>query len=199
MGGRGRGMGMRRGQRGGGPRGGARKRGGLPPAVRQKLREARERFDAGEFAQAVQVIDALAERAAGAGRHRMALHLGVLAVSAAARGGDVEGAVARVRTAASRAAAIQNKSKVARRFARMVHLLRQAGHEAEADAVEAAVLDALSLSRLPAPAEGRAVNRARRRMLPRACPACGAPVDPQAVEFDEDGADCPACGSELTR
>ena len=78
--------------------------------------------------------------------------------------------------------------------------LRANGHDADADALEAAVKEALGVTRLPSPdpANAPTVNRAMRRSLPKACGTCGAPVEAAKVSFSEEGAaDCRFCGTVL--
>lgn len=196
MGLRGRGGGRRMGKVAG-RQGGNRKHGGLPGPIRARLQKAREALKAGDADQAVEIFSNLADKAAERGRHGMAVHMGAFATSALARAGRTDEAVAWARKTAQLGGPIQKQAKVARRFGRLVGALRKSGHGDAADAIQAAAIEALGVSRLPE-GGGVAVNRARRRMLPKSCPSCGAAVQVDEVEFDEDGADCPACGMGLT-
>lgn len=177
---------------------GARKVFQLPEPARAKLQEAWAKVKDGDFATAAATFGNLSDKGAEAGRHRMAVQLGLFAAFAAARGGDRDGAVRWAQSAAKHGQTLQNRTAVARRFGRLVHKLRAAGHEDDAAAIEAAVVQAVGVGKLPAHDPGAAtVNRARRRMLPATCPTCAAPVAADAVEFDDEGADCTYCGVEL--
>ena len=196
MGRRGRGFGRRMGKVAG-RQGGNRKQGGLPQVIRERLKAAKAELDGGNPDGAVEILSGLADKASERGRHGMAVQMAVLATSALARSGRTADAVEWSQKAAQFGGPIQNQTKVARRFGRLCTALKEAGHGEAADAIEAAAIDALGVSKLPA-ASTVTVNRARRRMLPKVCQACGTKVDAARVEFDEEGADCPACGNELT-
>ena len=193
-------MGRRFGRRPGkaaGRQGGNRRQAGLPPPIRQKLAQAMKAAKEGNHGGAAEILGGLAGKANERNRHRMAVHMALFTAGAHARGGDLDAASEWVRKAAQFGGPVQNQTVVGRRFGKLIHNLNSSGHEEAAVALEPVALEALGLSKLPAPAAGVTVNRARRRMLPKTCPTCGAGVDANAVDFDEDGADCPACGSEL--
>lgn len=196
MGRMGRGGGLR-GGRAGGPQGGARKGSRLPPPIQERLNEALAKAQAGDHAEAGALLGKLADKAEEAGRHRMALHMALRAAFNCARAGDAAGCAEWVERAARFGAPIRNQAGVGRRFGRLVHHLRAAGLEDRAAEVEAAALGHLGLSRLPRGEGAATVNRERRRKVPNSCPTCGASVAIEAVEFDDDGADCPSCGGEL--
>lgn len=187
-------------QLGRGAQGGKRKGARLPPVIQERLTEARKQFRAGEFGAASKAFGALATKADERGRHRMALQMALFASGAAAMADDRATALTWVANAARFGAPIQNQTAVGRRFGGLVARLRARDRADDADAIEEAAKAELGISKLPAPGEGaRTVNRERRRMLPKACPTCAAPVDLDEVEFDEEGADCPECGGKLVR
>ena len=173
-----------------GAQGGARKGTRLPPQVQERVKAARLKAKAGDFTDACELFAKLAEKAHERGRHRMALHMALRTAFNQGRAGN---------DAATYGAPIQNQTAVGRRFGRLVHQLNKADLDGCATAVEAQALQLLGLTKLPRGEGANTVNRARRRKLPKACPTCAAPVEIEAVEFDDEGADCPDCGGELLR
>lgn len=199
MGRRGRGMGRQRMNRPGPRRSpGARKDTALGPNAQQRLREAHDQLKSGDPAAAAATFARMAEVAAGKGRHGMATHLALQGVRAHAHAGDTDAATGLAATAVQYGAPAQNQRKVAQRFSKAVKALRDAGHDAAADAVAETARTKMQIQKLPEVPEAQPVNRAVRRSLPKQCSACGAPVSSAEVAFGENGtADCHYCGTVL--
>ncbi len=178
---------------------GARKAGALPPRLQARLAEAHKLRKSGEHTQAAATFAQMAEKASERGKHGMAAYLSIQAGRALAASGDEKGAIEQGKLAVGYAAPIQARKKVASKFGKFVHRLRENGHTEAADIIEADARARLGLGKLPAPsAEGATVNRAARRGLPKNCSVCSAPVESAKVVFDEDGsADCRYCGVVL--
>ena len=198
---------MRRGRPGmrrmnAGPRraGGGRKANRLSGAMGERLEAAHRARKEERFSDAATEFAHVASRANEHGMHPMAVHTALLAVRCWVRTGDREAALAEAVKATRYAAPIKDGTRTSRRFGVVIAKLRANGHDADADALEAAVKEALGVTRLPSPdpANAPTANRAMRRSLPKACGTCGAPVEAAKVSFSEEGAaDCRFCGTVL--
>ena len=166
----------------------------------QRLKQAHEARKDERFGEAAADFAHIAMRANEHGKHQMALHTAVLAARCLVRSGDRDAAVEQAIKAAGYAAPLKDGARTSKRFGKLVAKLREKGHTEDADAIEAAVKQALGVTKLQSPEKGEAptVNRAMRRGLPKACGTCGAPVESGKVVFSEDGAaDCRFCGTVL--
>ena len=85
-------------------------------------------------------------------------------------------------------------------LSRMTAALRDKGYDAQADALEREVAQALEEMGLSPDEAGRHVPQAgeRRGDLPARCNGCGAPLIPDEVEWhDASTAECPYCGTVI--
>lgn len=198
MGGRGRGLGSA--LRGGPVVSGGQRRTGLSEAARKQIADAHQAADAGAHADAAEQFAVTAARMSERGEHAVALHLQIEAARARKAAGDADGAAAAAGEAIGYASQAQSRPKAVRKLGQLVQDLRTAGHTDAADRIEADAKARLDVKKLSAPeAAAPTINRAMRRALPKACPACGARVKAEAIEFSDDGiADCGRCGSTLT-
>jgi len=181
--------------------GGARKAGRLPPAAQARLKQAHAQRQSGENQAAAATFLEMASGANDRAKHGMAAHLAMEGARALVAAGDEAGAVEATQAAVRYAAPMRETARFARKFGRLVARLREGGHDAAADAIEAEASERLGVQKLPAPDASAAppVNRAMRRSLPRSCPTCGAPVASEKTTFTEAGtADCRFCGVVLT-
>jgi hypothetical protein len=181
----------------GGParEGGTRPGGGLGPQAQAALKRAYD-LRAAHPADSASELERIAGIAAGRGMLGMACHLSIEAARSEHAAGKEDAAIAQVKVAIGYASQGRVQGKAAKRFAHLVAQLRENGHTAAADQIEAEVRS--KLGSLPTAAAAPApMNRNQRRNVPKACGTCGAPVD-YDVEFNDDGtADCRYCGVNL--
>ncbi len=167
--------------------------------ARQRLREANELLDGGQYAEAGDKLTSMAGVARERGMPRTATHLAARAAGAHARAGDAAGFRELLRAALSDAKVDGDKDRAARTFGALLAVVRESPLASVADDLEAEVRNQLGVLPRAAEGEGATVNRSMRRHLPQACATCGAPVVGAQIRFNEDGSvDCPLCGSVLT-
>jgi hypothetical protein len=178
--------------------GGRRTEGGkLGERAQEKLREAHQLMKDGQFEAAAERLEAMAQVAHKREMPRVTCWLAVRAARAHARGGNADGIERAVRHAIAAARLDNDKSRSARTFGGLVAVLRETGHDEMADRLADKVREAVGAAPR-ARAEAPTVNRAMRRNLAKRCGGCGIAVDPDQVEWNDDGtADCGICGSTL--
>lgn len=185
----------------GGPmrRGGRRSAGNrLGDVARQRLMEAHQRYQDGQYAEAAERFGRMAEVARERNMPQIAAHLSAKAAASHAQLGDAGQMRSWLDRAVSDARQVTDKDRTARTFGTLVQVLRGSPLAGSADEIEAELRQQLGVT--PKASEGGGtVNRSMRRQLPQRCSACGAPVSGAEVQFNEDGsADCNFCGSILT-
>ncbi len=162
------------------------------------LKKAHAHKAGAEFVEAAAIFSELATRAESRGEHRMATHLAYQAGKCQFRAGDKDAGKAMIELAIGHAGAAEDRQKVARKFGRLLAMLRDNDMGAEADEILASVKERLSLTKMPKQGDPPPVNRAMRRALPKVCGTCGAKVDTNQIFFNDDSsADCRFCGTVL--
>lgn len=169
----------------------------LGDKLRERLRAAYALADRGASAEAAAELGEVAGIASGRGLNRIAVHVGVRAALHAARANDLDAARNWATAAIAAAKAEGDKARSARAFGLLIRGLR-ADHPAVAEELAQQVRAGVGIAAKEEAGEAPKVNRAMRRHLPKACPTCDAPVDPEQVAFNEDASvDCPVCGDVL--
>lgn len=189
----------------GGMRGGAAMRGGerqanakLPPKAREAFQAASKLKQAGKFSEASEAFHRLSTMATERHMPVMATRLAVQSAVCLIEGGDVAGGEAAAKRAIELGATVGDKRRAGRKLHQFFEKLRSNGHEAVAEELEGFARTTLGLKQLPGSESNTSVNRSQRRLLPKACGTCGAAVDSDDVDWNEDStADCKLCGSNL--
>jgi hypothetical protein len=172
-------------------RGGFR-RAGLPD-VPPMLRRAHQLMESGNFAEAQEAFEMLANRAESNFPER-APFLFLQAGQAAILGGQTKKGIAHLRSGLTMLATQQ-------RYHRLHVLGQQAMDELNARGLtsEAAEISELIKNNIPAEVTSTpAVVEKKKAILPTHCPACGAALKPTDVEWLDDlTAECEYCGSPV--
>lgn len=178
-------------------RGGRRGVGGrLGDVARDRMQQARAHYRAGAYAEAAQLFERMAGVARERDLPRVAVHLGVRAAACHAQLGNAEAFDTWVAHALADAAQEGDRDRSARTFGRLVQEMKDTPLASRSDDLVQSVRSQLGVvPKAPERSEVK-VNRAVRRHLPKVCASCGAPVDPDTIEFNEDGSvDCDTCGA----
>lgn len=167
----------------------------LGDVARQRLKEARGHYREGRYGEAA----ALFERMAGVARERdmprVAVHLGARAAACHAQLGDAAAFETWLGHAISDAQHEGDRDRAARTFGRLVQALKESPLSEQASDVVQTVRSQLGVVPRAPELSTAPVNRSVRRHLPQKCANCGAPVNADDVEFNEDGSvDCETCG-----
>jgi thioredoxin-like negative regulator of GroEL/DNA-directed RNA polymerase subunit RPC12/RpoP len=168
------------------------------PAPRRRLGRAQELLRRGNFVEAAQVFEKLAQEAEDrgmldrAGDSRLQAARCYLELNNTERA-DQEGLHAlRLFLRARR------PRKVRRLLPKMVAALEKHGRHKEAEELRKRAEELLGSLRARVGA-GPGPGPARHGTLPGKCPACGAPVKPNEANWvGQDSAECPYCGSVIT-
>ena len=156
-----------------------------PPAP-EPVRNAMRLFEQGEFGEAADAFDDLAQEAEEKGRLVQAAHLTAQAARCYLQLDDVDAASERGMKALDLFKQAERPGAARRMGERMAKALKDRGRQAEAEALER------ELKELPAPSR----PGMRRGELPGKCPQCGGPVrESEATWVGPSSAECPYCGS----
>ncbi len=168
----------------------------LEASTQQDLRRANRLMEIGDFANAAALFEKLARSVHDLGRPRQAAHLYVQSARARLLAGQVQPAVDTMKQGLSIFAQAGLWEPFDRTGNRAVNELRQHNQPQAAEDLTRWIQDVWQKRATPpAPAESQA---AAPRKLPLKCPACGATVRPDEVEWaDEQNAICNYCGSVL--
>ena len=143
-------------------------------------------FEQGEFGEAADAFDNLAQDAEEKGRLVQAAHLTARAARCHLQLDDVDAAYERGMKALDLFKQAERPGAARRMGERMAKALKDRGRQAEAEALER------ELKELPAPSR----PGMRRGELPGKCPQCGGPVkESEATWVGPSSAECPYCGS----
>lgn len=195
-----RGRGMASGLRTGPLTSGGRRREELSPHAKDQLASAHGLATQGKDTEAADAFSHLAAKLNERGDHAIAMHLQLAAARALGRIGRPAEGVQAANTALSYATQGQIRQKATRKVAQLAYELRDAGHGEAAEEIEAAAKEKLGVKSLPTreEASGPTINRAMRRSLPKRCPTCAMPIDPDRLEVSDDAlADCGYCGTPV--
>ncbi|NOH03326.1 MAG: hypothetical protein HND47_15885 [Chloroflexi bacterium] len=165
-------------------------RGFQPPAVPPLLRRAHRMMQAGDYEDAAASFYELAQKAEERFPERAPV-LYLEAGRAAILGGDAKKGIAHLRRGLTILASQGRHHRMRKAGERILLELRERGLNAEAD--EIAVLLRNNL-----PGESDAPVSQEHPILPTHCPACGAAVKPDEVDWlDDVTAECDYCGSPV--
>jgi tetratricopeptide (TPR) repeat protein len=143
-------------------------------------------FDQGNFEEAGEAFDDLAQEAEERGKVFQAANLTAQAARCYVRLDDIEQAHDRGRKALDLFKRAGRPGAARRLGERMVKILREEGRQAKAEALEQ------ELAHLPAPER----PGVRRGQLPGKCPHCGGPIkETETTWVGPSSAECPYCGS----
>ena len=164
----------------------------IPPVARRRLARARQAIEQGRFIEAARIYEELARGAYAHGRIRPGIHVDLEAARCYLRGDDLDGAQTTALRASERAIALGRPGLCRPLVEQVAHRLEQEGRDAAAFREKiAAVLEAPVSHPLLKPG-----TRDAQQHLPGSCPACSAPLHPEALEWvAEDRVACPYCGS----
>jgi hypothetical protein len=170
--------------------------GDVGPRARQLLRQAHQLMEAGHYPEAAAAFGRLAEAARDRGMLARAGDLTLQAARAHLRAGDPEAALQRGRQGLGMLVRGGHPGRAMRLLPRLVQALREGGHHAQADALQAEAEQSLAGIR-PEP-ERFGSPPARQGELPARCASCGGPLRPDEVEWHNAvTAECPYCGSTV--
>ncbi len=169
----------------------------LGAVARQRMMEGNQLFRSGDYAAAAERFERMAPVARDRGMPRVAAHLSVRAAASHAKLGAQAAFDTWLDHAIADAKQDGDKERSSRMFGKLLKVVRDSPLAGQADALEQKVRSQVGVP--PKVPEGEVVvNRSMRRHLPSKCAACGAPVEADEVEFNEDGSvDCDHCGSIL--
>jgi hypothetical protein len=154
------------------------------------LQEAHFAFSKGEFGLAADLFEQIARTADGRGAPRAPLFY-LQAGRARILAGQTALGIPSLRRGLELLAERQQYQRLSQAAKRTVGELREKGLSQEASAIETWLATILPATLTPQPASPRAV-------LPTHCPACGAPLRPDEVEWlDDVTAECGYCGSPV--
>jgi hypothetical protein len=178
--------------------GGLSRRPPLPPQVRQALSRANQLMTEGQFVEAAIIFERLSGQAERRGMLVRAGDLILQASRAHFRAGAVETAVEQVIGALRLFVRGGREERVPPMLSRATSVLRDKGHDAQADRLEREAAEMLG-------EVGSSLKEARRRVpqvteqrgtLPPVCKGCGASLVPDEVEWhDARTAECLYCGT----
>lgn len=170
----------------------------VPPGVRQALGEARQHLLDGQPLQAAAIYDRLALEAYNHGRPRPGVQMDLEAARAFLAGGDAVSAQQRALRALRFVLQVGRPVSVLPLIGRIMVYLESQGQTAEAQQFRAEVDKLLGERGLAFDAVRQAapVAPAKPGKLPGQCPACGAPLHPDELEWvGDDRVTCAFCGS----
>jgi hypothetical protein len=170
--------------------------GGPGGAGPQVLQQAFQMLESGGYAEAAAAFWQLAEVLH---EHGMPLRAGKLALQAASaylQAGDPNAALQCGRQGLALLVRGGRPGQAVRLASRMIYALRERGHAAQADALQAEVNQRLAgMVSEPVPFAAPAAGHGN---LPAHCSACGGPLRPDEVDWlDAATAECPYCGNPV--
>ena len=171
----------------------------LPSRARRALTRANRLMAGGQWAEAANIFERLAEAARNRGMFVRAAHLILQASRARLAADDIDAALEHTREGLRLFVRGGRAGSVPVILSRITTALRDKGYGAQADALEREVTQVLEEMGL-SPEAGRHVPQAgkRRGTLPAHCDGCGAPLIPDEVEWhDVHTAECPYCGTVI--
>lgn len=178
---------------------GGRRREGLATTAREALVAAREQAARGEHAEAAEAFSRLAARLGERGEHGVAMHLYFEAANALLGASKFQEAKEAGLTGAGLGLQGMLRQKAGRKLGALALALREGDHAELANELVSEAREKLGIRSVPEEVERPTINRALRRALPRTCPGCGIPIDPETLELsDEALVDCGACGTPVT-
>jgi hypothetical protein len=154
------------------------------------LQEANFAFDKGEYGRAGELFEKMAETAAARGGPRAPLFF-LQAGRARVLAGQTSLGMPSLRRGLELLAQREQHPRLHQAGQRAIAELRERGRSKEASELESWLKNALPSAPLSDPARNRPA-------LPTHCPACGAAVRPDEVEWLDDAtAECAYCGSPI--
>lgn len=166
------------------------------PVLRRRLGRGQELFRRGKFAEATRIFERLAQEAEDRGMLDRAGDLRLQAARCYLELKNTERADQEGLRALRLFLRAHRPRKVRRLLPKMVAALEKHGRHEEAEELRKKAEELLGPIRARAGARPRL---ARRGTLPGKCPACGAPVKPNEVNWvGRDAAECSYCGSVVT-
>jgi tetratricopeptide (TPR) repeat protein len=169
--------------------------------ARQRLNEAQRLFERGQYDEAAQIFERLADGAAQRGMLDKGADLLVRAGQCYLEVGRVEQAIALGKRSLKLLARAGLRGKAETRRSQIIQALERKGYHKEAAALQEEIETALAgrqRGREPGPLPRGEPSRPKPQ-LPANCPHCGAPVNLNEVTWaGPDRAECAYCGRMIT-
>ncbi len=169
-------------------------------AGRLQLIRANQLNEAGEYTQAAEIFEKVAQRMENRLRPNRAAFLFLQAGHAHLEAKEIEAAMELTRRALALLAQYQHWRPYIQGGNMMIQELNRHGYTKQAEEIQALVDQ-----NRPAQAEQAVASRISQglassaRHLPGKCPSCGAPMRSDMAEWiDDSSAECPYCGSVIT-